>query len=73
MVTERVNHSPNPPAPLIRDRPDLPGTRGDRAGEDPVGVVNRQDHTDSAAVSGFRTEIVVTGGFISEPELRAFN
>src|SRR5678815_1933576 len=73
MMTKGIDNPADAPAPLVCYRPDLQGTCGNRAGEDDVRVVDGQDYADGAAVGGFRTKIVVTGRFISEPELSAFD
>jgi hypothetical protein len=72
-MAKGIDDPADAPAPLVRYGPNFCRPCGNRAGEKGVGIGNHQYDPDGAAVRGLRTEIVMTGRFICQPELSAFN
>jgi hypothetical protein len=71
MVAEGVNNTANAPAVLFGDGRDFLGASLQSALEHGVWIRNGENHADGSAVQGFRAEISVFGGFVTEPEFGA--
>jgi hypothetical protein len=71
VVAERVNDAANAPTVLFGDGRDFLGTGFDGALEHGVWIRNGENHADGATVQGFRAEIFVFEGFVTEPEFGA--
>lgn len=71
MVAEGVNNAANAPAVLFGDGRDFFGASFQGALEQRVWIWNGENHADGSAVQSFRAEILVFGGFVTEPEFSA--
>jgi hypothetical protein len=71
MVAEGVNDAANAPTVLFGDERDFLGASFDGALEHGVRIRDGENHTDGSTVQGFRAEIFVFGGFVTEPEFSA--
>ncbi len=70
VMPERIGHAADPPAILVRDRPDDRGTRRRGPRERRVGIVDRQDQPRRRPAERRRREIGVVGRFVGNPEYR---
>ena len=73
MMPKRVNHAANAPAVLFGDGRDFLGASFQGALEHGVWIRNGENHAHGSAVQGFRAEIFVFGGFVTEPEFGAID
>src|SRR5262249_13251835 len=69
-MSERVGDAAEPPAVRLFDRDDHARARGDRAGEQGIGIGHGEDHADGAAAERLGAEVGVLGRFVGHPELR---
>ena len=69
MVAEGIDHAADAPAVFFGYRIDFLCARFDRAGEDGVRIVDRQNDAYRDATERFRAEVVMFRRFIAEPEL----
>jgi hypothetical protein len=73
VVAEGIDHASQPPAVVVLDGNDNPGTGRNRLREHRIGIRNGQDHPDSTTAQRLGTVVPVLGGLVAHPELRAID
>lgn len=70
MVAERVAHTPEFPAVLAHDGVHHDRARRDRAGDHRLGIVGQEQQSCGRTTNGLRTEVLVLGRLVGDPERR---